>query len=67
MIASTKIALRENVQQLAERAFKNNLISGYGDGQYQEEYQLVLHGKPRHYSLERAYLILRNLLHGQFN
>ncbi|MGF1478495.1 MAG: hypothetical protein ACFB4I_03260 [Cyanophyceae cyanobacterium] len=67
MIATTNTALREDVHQLAERAFKNNLISGYGDGQYQEEYQLVLHGKPRHYSLERAYLILRNLLNSQFN
>ena len=62
MIIDTSAALRDEVRHLAEEAFKRNLISGHGNGQYTGEYQLVLHGKPMHYSLEQARLILKNLL-----
>ena len=59
---STKTALREEVRKLAEKAFHLKLISGYGDGQYSDEYQIVHNGKPKHYSLERARLFLNNLI-----
>ena len=51
---STKTALRDEVHQLAEEAFHLKLISGYGDGQNSNEYQIVWNGKPRHLPLERA-------------
>lgn len=57
-----KISLRSEVRKLAEEAFHQKLISGYGDGQYSDKYQIVYNGKPKHYTLERARFILRNLL-----
>lgn len=54
--------LRAEVHQLAEQAFHQGLISGYGDSEYPEEYQLVLEGKPRHFSLEYARSFLQELL-----
>ena len=62
---STKTALRDEVRRLAEEAFHLKLISGYGDGQYSDEYQIVSNGKPKHFPLERARLILKNLLASQ--
>lgn len=59
---STKTTLREEVRKLAKKAFSMRLISGYGDGQYSDEYQIVYKGKPRHYPLERARFILSNLI-----
>lgn len=59
---TTKTSLRNEVRQLAEEAFHLKLISGYGDGQYGDEYQIVCDGKPKHFPLERARLILRNLI-----
>jgi hypothetical protein len=62
----TKAALRDEVEKLAEQAFRRNLISGYGDGPLSNEYQLVQEGKPRHYSLEYArYLLLKLLNQGE--
>ncbi len=58
----TKTNLREQVRQLAEQAFEKHLVSGYGDGQYSNEYQLVINGKPRHFPLEHAHGILSNIL-----
>lgn len=58
----TKVDLRTEVRQLAEEAFHRKLISGHGDGPNQDEYQIVLKGKPRHFSLEQACLFLHNLL-----
>ncbi|MBD2461183.1 hypothetical protein H6G89_09015 [Oscillatoria sp. FACHB-1407] len=55
-------ALKESVQQLAEEAFHQRLISGYGDGEYDGEYQIVYKGKPRHLSLEYAQNLLRTLI-----
>ena len=58
----TKTPLRDEVHQLAEKAFHLNLISGYGDGEYSDEYQIVYQGKPRHLPLHQARLFLRNLI-----
>jgi hypothetical protein len=59
---STQTALRDEVHQLAEEAFHLKLISGYGDGQNSNEYQIVWNGKPRHLPLERARSILSKLI-----
>jgi hypothetical protein len=57
-----KADLRREVHELAEEAFSKHLISGFGDGQYADEYQLVIEGKPRHFSLEYARSFLKSLL-----
>ncbi|MBD2017932.1 hypothetical protein H6F96_28725 [Microcoleus sp. FACHB-53] len=62
---STKTSLRDEVRELAEQAFHLKLISGYGDGQYSDEYQIVANGKPKHFPLERARLLLENLIASQ--
>jgi hypothetical protein len=54
--------LREEVHTLAEEAFHLHLISGYGDGEYDNEYQIVYKGKPRHLPLERAKAFLIDLI-----
>lgn len=59
---TTTTALREEVRKLAEKAFNLRLISGYGDGQYSDKYQIVYNGKPKHFPLERARFILSNLI-----
>lgn len=59
---SLKLTLREEVRELAVKAFEQHLISGYGDGEYGDKYQLVLRGKPQHFRLERARQILLELL-----
>ena len=58
----TEPALRNEVEQLAEEAFHRKLISGYGDGSYSNEYQIVFNGKPRHLPLENARSFLGNLI-----
>lgn len=58
----TTAGLRNEVEKLAEQAFHRKLISGYGDGPYSSEYQIVLKGKPRHLPLERARAFLGNLI-----
>jgi hypothetical protein len=62
MMSTTKTELRGEVRQLADRAFHLKLISGYGDGQDSDEFQIVYQGKPKHFSLERARLILNDLI-----
>lgn len=59
---STDTALREEVETLAGEAFHRHLISGYGSGEYDGEYQIVYQGKPRHLPLDRARTFLENLL-----
>lgn len=54
--------LKEQVHQLAEEAFQRKLISGYGDGEYRDGYQIVLDGKPRHFSLRYAHEFLKKLM-----
>lgn len=51
-------ALREEVHRLAEEAFHQHLISGYGDGEYPDQFQIVDHGKPKHFPLQQAYTFL---------
>jgi hypothetical protein len=58
----TQSELRDEVRLLAEEAFDRNLISGYGDGQNNQEFQIVFKGKPRHLSLERARSFLVKLI-----
>ncbi len=61
--ANTKDAnIRNEVQMLAEEAFHRKLISGYGDGPDNNEYQIVFQGKPRHLPLEQARSFLTVLL-----
>lgn len=62
MTTTTEDQLREEVHTLAEEAFHLHLISGYGDGEYEGEYQIVYKGKPRHLPLDRAKTFLINLL-----
>lgn len=59
---SAKIQLKTEVEQLAAEAFHQHLISGYGDGEYPGEYQIVLNGKPRHFPLEYAKSFLLQLV-----
>ncbi|HCF28962.1 MAG TPA: hypothetical protein DEV81_17560 [Cyanobacteria bacterium UBA11049] len=59
---STIPDLRNEVRQLADEAFHRKLISGYGDGPNDNEYQIVFNGKPRHFSLEHARSFLQNLI-----
>jgi hypothetical protein len=59
--------LRTEVEKLAAEAFHQHLISGYGDGESPDEYQIVIQGKPRHYSLEYAHSLLTNLVEHQIS
>jgi len=58
----TKAGLKDEVEKLAEEAFHLKLISGYGDGPDESEYQIVFKGKPRHLPLEQAKSFLAHLL-----
>jgi hypothetical protein len=57
-----KTSLKEEVHQLAEQAFHQRLISGYGEGEHSHEYQIIYQGKPRHFSLDYAQAFLKSLL-----
>ena len=57
-----KAGIRNEVEKLAEEAFHRKLISGYGDGQHSDEYQIVINGKPRHLPLEEAHSFLNKLI-----
>jgi hypothetical protein len=57
-----KTSLKEEVHKLAEEAFHRRLISGYGEGEYAHEYQIIYQGKPRHFSLDYAQAFLKSLL-----
>jgi hypothetical protein len=61
----TTADLRTEVRLLAEEAFQRNLISGYGDGENDNEFQIVFKGKPRHLSLENSHSFLMDLLLGR--
>jgi hypothetical protein len=58
----TRSALRDEVHSLAETAFHYKLISGYGDGEYPDKYQIVYQGKPKHFPLAEARAFLIYLL-----
>lgn len=59
---SVEAVLRNEVRHLAEEAFHRKLISGYGDGPNEYEYQIVFQGKPRHFPMEQARAFLCELL-----
>ncbi|MBV9387108.1 MAG: hypothetical protein JOZ78_11845 [Chroococcidiopsidaceae cyanobacterium CP_BM_ER_R8_30] len=59
-------ALRNEVEKLAEEAFHRKLISGYGDGPDENEYQIVFKGKPRHVPLKQALSFLGTLIERRF-
>jgi hypothetical protein len=61
-MSSTKANLRDEVRHLADAAFRQKLISGHGDGEYSNKYQIIFQGRPRHYELEYARDFLENLL-----
>lgn len=54
--------LRDKVHHLAQTAFHHHLISGHGDGEYPDKYQIVYQGKPKHFSLREAHQFLDELL-----
>ena len=62
---STMADLRDEVRELAEEAFHQKLISGYGDGSNKNEFQIVFKGKQRHLSLEQAHSFLDDLIKKQ--
>lgn len=57
--------LRDEVRRLADEAFHHKLISGYGDGEFSDEFQIVFQGKPRHYPLDEARVFLTRLLESE--
>lgn len=59
---SLTLDLKHEVEKLADRAFHEHLISGYGIGEDPNEYQIVYKGKPRHLALDSAYSFLEYLL-----
>lgn len=62
MNSSSNIVLKNKVKNLANTAFHQHLISGYGDSEFPNQYQIVYQGKPRHFSLDYAFVFLRMLL-----
>ncbi len=54
--------LRNEVHRLAERAFHRHLISGYGDSEDPDRFQIVYQGKPKHFPLQQAYAFLLRLV-----
>ncbi|MGA7936775.1 MAG: hypothetical protein WCA35_24680 [Kovacikia sp.] len=61
-MTSSNAAFRDEIHKLAEDAFHLHLISGYGDSEYADQYQIVYQGKPRHLPLKQAYAFLSRLL-----
>lgn len=61
-ISPEEAELRDEIRELAEKAFHLKLIAGYGDGPDNEEYQIVYEGKPRHLPLTRARDFLNDLI-----
>lgn len=57
-----KHELKEEVAALAAAAFHQHLISGYGDGESPDEYQIVIQGRPKHFLLEDARQFLARLM-----
>jgi len=57
----TTLIKKKEVERLAREAFHRRLISGYGDGEYPDCYQIVYKGKPRNFSLSYAYWFLHSL------
>lgn len=62
MNQSSNIALKNRIKSLADTAFHRHLISGYGDSEFPNQYQIVYQGKPRHFSLDHAFIFLKMLV-----
>jgi len=54
--------LRTEVHELADAAFHSHLISGHGDSEFSDSYQIVRQGKPTHLPLNRARTFLAKLI-----
>jgi len=61
-MSETVSNLRMEVHQLAEAAFHRHLISGFGDSEYPDSYQIVYEGKPKHLTLNHARAFLSRLM-----
>lgn len=61
-ISHENAELKDEIKELAEKAFHLKLIAGYGDGPDSNEYQIVYEGKPRHLPLSRARDFLNDLI-----
>jgi len=61
-ISQEDAELKDEIKELAEKAFHLKLIAGYGDGSDSNEYQIVYEGKPRHLPLLRARDFLNELI-----
>ncbi len=61
-ISHEEAELKDEIKELAEKAFHLKLIAGYGDGPDSNEYQIVYEGKPRHLPLARARDFLNDLI-----
>jgi hypothetical protein len=59
---SSHVVLKHRIKTLADKAFHQHLISGYGDSEFPNQYQIVYQGKPRHFSLDHALVFLRMLV-----
>jgi len=62
MNSSSNTVLKDKIKKLADLAFHQHLISGYGDSEFPNQYQIVYQGKPRHFSLDYAFVFLRMLV-----
>lgn len=65
-MSTTAFQLKQEVEKLAAIAYFQHLISGYGNGEDPDSYQIVIQGKPKHYLLEEAYRVLVGLLTNSF-
>ena len=58
----SEAVLRDEIRRLADEAFHRKLISGFGDGPDDSEFQIVINGKPRHLPLDEARSVLNEIL-----
>ncbi len=54
--------LKSEVEALATLAYFRHLISGHGQGEHPDQYQIVIQGRPKHYLLEEAHSVLAQML-----
>lgn len=59
---SSNVVLKDRIKSLANTAFHRHLISGYGESEFPNQYQIVYQGKPRHFSLDHAFVFLKMLV-----
>jgi hypothetical protein len=62
MSNSASYQLKSEVEQLAAIAYFQHLISGHGNGEHPDRYQIVIQGRPKHYLLEEAHAVLTQML-----